>query len=413
MTAAAYQATGVRFLRTTDILESGRLKDAGVFLPQSLVQEYLLREGDLLISRSGTVGRSFLYNSREHGLCAYAGYLVRFVPDSNVLPKYLFLFTKTRSFADFVQATAISSTIDNVNAEKYGNCRLPLPPRREQHAITKFLDRETAKIDALIAKQEALIELLREKRTSLISHAVTKGLDPDAPMRDSGVEWLGEIPAHWEVERVKWVARMESGHTPDKKIDAYWNDGDIPWVSLSDTGQLKDQDYIRDTEYYTNQLGLRNSSARLLPPRSVIFSRDATIGLCAITKLPMAVSQHFIAWICNDNVAPEYLLRVFDTMQGELVRLTMGATLRTIGMPDVKTLKTPVPPVPEQDQIVAFVRKETAAINALIAKANEAIAHLTEYRTALISAAVIGQIDVRNHPEPDAPDAARDAEVPT
>ena len=290
---------------------------------------------------------------------------------------------------------------------------MPFPPFAEQRAVVNFLDRETARIDALIAKQETLIGLLEEKRTSLISHAVTKGLNPDAPMRDSGVEWLGEIPAHWEVERVKWVARMESGHTPDKKIDAYWNDGDIPWVSLGDTGQLKDQDYIRDTEYYTNQLGLRNSSARLLPPRSVIFSRDATIGLCAITELPMAVSQHFIAWICNDNLAPEYLLRVFDAMQGELVRLTMGATLRTIGMPDVKTLKTPVPPVPEQGQIVTFVRKETAAIIALIAKVNEAIAHLTEYRAALISAAVTGQIDVREHPDSDPPDPTRTTEVPT
>ena len=110
-------------------------------------------------------------------------------------------------------------------------------------------------------------------------------------MKDSGVEWLGEIPAHWEVNRVKWVARMESGHTPDKKVDAYWDDGIIPWVSLNDTSRLKNQDYISDTEYCTNELGLKNSSARLLPPRSVVFSRDATIGLCAITERSMAVSQ--------------------------------------------------------------------------------------------------------------------------
>ena len=188
---------------------------------------------------------------------------------------------------------------------------------------------------------------------------------------------------------------MESGHTPDKKVDAYWNDGDIPWVSLNDTGHLKYQDYISDTKYYTNELGLKNSSARLLPPRSVIFSRDAAIGLCAITERPMAVSQHFIAWICSEALLPEYLLRVFDAMQGEFARLTMGATLRTIGMPDVKTLRTPVPPVREQDQIVAFIRKETAAIDTLMAKVREAIGHLKEFRTALISAAVTGKIDVR------------------
>ena len=127
----------------------------------------------------------------------------------------------------------------------------------------------------------------------------------------------------------------------------------------------------------------------------------------------MAVSQHFIAWICGENLIPEYLLRVFDAMQGELVRLTMGATLRTIGMPDVKTLITPVPDVLEQAQIVALLRRETAAVDALVAKINEAIAHLNEYRTALISAAVTGQIDVRNHRLPDPPDTTHPTEVPT
>ena len=273
--------------------------------------------------------------------------------------------------------------------------RHPLPDLREQNAIAVFLDREIAKIDALVEKRERLIELLQEKRTALITRAVTRGLDPNVPMKDSGVEWLGEIPAHWNVKRVKWVARMESGHTPDKKIDAYWNNGDIPWVSLNDSGHLREVDYIGDTEYYTNELGLKHSSARLLPARSVIFSRDATIGLCAITERPMAVSQHFIAWICGKEAVPEYLLRVFDAMQGELERLTMGATLRTIGMPDVKTLATPVPPAIEQEIIVDHIRKECSRLDALVAKVHQAIDHLTEYRTALLFAAVTGKIDVR------------------
>ena len=282
-----------------------------------------------------------------------------------------------------------------MTADDIGDLLLPLPPPTEQRVITEFLKREMGKIDGLIAKQERLIDLLQEKRTALISHAVTRGLDPNVPMKDSGVEWLGKIPLQWQVERVKRVARMESGHTPDKKVDAYWTDGDIPWVSLSDTRQLKKLDYIHDTAYYTNQLGLENSSARLLPQRAVIFSRDATIGLAAITERSMAVSQHFIAWICNHTVLPEYLLRVFDAMQGELVRLTMGATLRTIGMPDVGALTTPLPSIPEQERIVAFVRHETAAIDGLVAKARQGIEQLEELRTALISAAVTGRIDVR------------------
>jgi type I restriction enzyme S subunit len=281
---------------------------------------------------------------------------------------------------------------------KYGDIkRMPLvvPTKTEQLAIATFLDRETAKIDALIAEQQRLIELLQEKRQSVISHAVTKGLNPDAPMKDSGVEWLGEVPDHWALKKIKYTARMESGHTPDRKIEAYWVDCDIPWVSLNDTGFLKDNDYISETAYSINELGMRNSSARLLPERVVVFSRDATIGRCAITTRPMAVSQHFIAWVCGEEILPEYLLLRLKSMTQELERLTFGATLKTIGMPDVKTLTTPVPPVSEQDKIVEYVTQAVSTLEEMSMKTRIAIALLQERRSTLISAAVTGQIDVR------------------
>ena len=363
-----------------------------------------LRRDDLLLEKSGggerqPVGAVVIFADDLPAVCS--NFIARMPVNDGHSPVFLvYLHATLYSSRINVRSIKQSIGIQNLASDSYLNELVGLPPLGEQYEIARFLDHEMARVEALVAKQQELNRLLQEKRTALISQAVTKGLDPDVAMKDSGVEWLGEIPAHWEVKRVKWAARMESGHTPDKKVDAYWNDGNVPWVSLRDTGHLKDHDYISDTEYYTNELGLRNSSARLLPPRSVIFSRDATIGLCAITERPMAVSQHFIAWICHEALLPEYLLRVFGTMQEELVRLTMGATLRTIGMPDVKTLTMPIPTLAEQDRIVAFVRKETVAIDALIAKAGQAIAHLTEYRTALISAAVTGKIDVRRALEP-------------
>jgi type I restriction enzyme S subunit len=194
---------------------------------------------------------------------------------------------------------------------------------------------------------------------------------------------------------MKWVARMESGHTPDKKIEAYWENCEIPWVSLNDTGYLKEHDYISDTAYRVNELGIANSSARLLPERVVVFSRDATIGRCAITTRPMAVSQHFIAWVCGDDIFPEYLLMRLRSMTQELERLTTGATLKTIGMPDVRTLQTPVPPLDEQKSVVAYIQRSCADIDLFIAAAEKTITLLQERRSALISAAVTGQIDVR------------------
>lgn len=177
-----YEGEGVRFLRTTDISDDGALKNGGVFAHATLVEDYMLNDGDLLISRSGTVGRSFLYKSQHHGPCAYAGYLVRFVPSSDVLPEYLFLFTKTQAFHKFLQVMAISSTIENVNGEKYANAPFCIPPLQEQIAIAAFLEKETAKIDILIEKCETAIKLLKERRTALISAAVTGKID----VRDEG-----------------------------------------------------------------------------------------------------------------------------------------------------------------------------------------------------------------------------------
>jgi type I restriction enzyme S subunit len=305
---------------------------------------------------------------------------------------------QTNYFVDAVISRSTGVSYPAINASEMAGISITLPPLPEQTRIAAFLDAETAKIDELVAEQRRLMDLLKEKRQAVISHAVTRGLNPNAPMKSSGIEWLGEVPEHWEVMKMKWVAEMESGHTPDKKVTEYWENGDIPWVSLNDTGFLKDNDYISDTAYTVSQIGIENSSARLLPARVVVFSRDATIGRCAITTRPMAVSQHFIAWVCGQSIIPEFLLLRLRSMTRELERLTTGATLKTIGMPDVRTIVTPVPPLEEQRAIIDWVSNETAKIDTLTAEAQRAIDLLQERRTALLSAAVTGQIDVRTLP---------------
>ena len=206
VTANSYSPTGVRFLRTSDIAEDGRLKDGGVFLPEGLVRDYLLAEGDVLISRSGTIGRSFLYNAKKHGNCAYAGYLVRFVPDHCVLPEYLFFYTKTQAFTDFLRLQAISSTIDNVNGEKYASSPIPLPALPEQSAIVRFLDHADRRIRRYIRAKQKLIALLEEQKQAIIHQAVTGQIDVRTNKRysaykPSGLEWLEEVPKHWEMVR--------------------------------------------------------------------------------------------------------------------------------------------------------------------------------------------------------------------
>jgi type I restriction enzyme, S subunit len=274
---------------------------------------------------------------------------------------------------------------------------LASPPEQEQVAIAAFLDRETAKIDALVAEQEQLITLLKEKRQAVISHAVTKGLDPSVPMKDSGVEWLGEVPAHWRVMPIRLAARLESGHTPSRSRPDWWIDCSIPWFSLADVWQIREggRDVVYETKELVSELGLANSSARLLPKGTVMLSRTASVGFAAIMGVDMATTQDFANWVCGDALLPEFLLAVFKAMKPEFQRLMMGSTHNTIYMPDIQAFRFALPSLDEQRAVVAHLGKRTREFDALLDEAVLSIELLRERRSALISAAVTGQIDVR------------------
>ena len=362
---------------------------------ESLEGYKVCRSGDLVINIMLAWNRGLGF-AWQNGIVSPA-YSVFHVVDKSI-PKFLDYLVRSDECIRYFKthSAGIMDSRLRLYPESFGRLYTAIPPVFEQTQIARFLDHETARIDALIEEQQRLIELLKEKRQAVISHAVTKGLDPAVPMKDSGVEWLGEVPAHWDVARVKNVAKLESGHTPSKDFPEYWEGGDIPWVSLNDSKKLKVVDYIDETQFMITELGVSNSSARLLPARAVVFTRDASIGLAAITTKKMCVSQHLIAWICNESlVLPEYLLLVFYAMEEELDRFTFGATIKTIGMPDIRKLVTPVPSLAEQAQVVADVNAKRELIEQLIQESNTALTLHSERRSALISAAVTGKIDVR------------------
>ena len=357
------------------------------------------RAGDVLFGKL----RPYLAKvTRPHtsGVCV-GEFLVLRPRDRGVLAAYMENLLRSRPIIDTVNSSTFGAKMPRADWQFLAGLEVPRPSLYEQRAIANFLDREAARIDALVAKQHELIKLLHEKRTALISHAVGKGLDPDVAMKDSGVEWLGEIPAHWEVKRTKFAATLRSGHTPSRQKAEYWKDCTIPWFGLADVWQIRDGqvEYVQETAEKISEIGLANSAARHLPAGTVILSRTASVGFSAILGVDMATTQDFVNWVCGPSLRPEYLLYVFRAMGPEFQRLTMGSTHQTIYMHDVGGFSTPVPHVSEQDQMVAFVRKEVADTDAMIAKVNEAIKHLTEYRTALISAAVTGKIDVRHYGE--------------
>ena len=279
------------------------------------------------------------------------------------------------------------------------NFTAALPSIEEQTQVTTFLDRETAKIDALIAEQQRLTELLQEKRQAVISHAVTKGLNPDAPMKDSGVEWLGEVPEHWTVIPLRLAARIESGHTPSRSREDYWIDEEciFPWFTLGDVWQIRDgkKEYVYETQEKISQAGLDNSAARLLPANTVILSRTASVGFSGILGTSMATTQDFVNWICGPRLMPEFLLYVFRGMGKEFERLKYGSTHNTIYMPDILQFRVPLPDLDEQLRIIEHLRDSMGKLDSSLDDLVKSQELLKERRLALISAVVTGQIDVR------------------
>jgi type I restriction enzyme S subunit len=233
----------------------------------------------------------------------------------------------------------------------------------------------------------------------VISHVVTKGLNPDVPMKDSGVEWLGEVPEHWTVIPLRLAARIESGHTPSRSHNEYWIEKDCVhhWFTLGDVWQIRDgkAEYVYETQEKVSQAGLDNSAARMLPANTVILSRTASVGFSGILGVPMAKTQDFVNWVCGPKIVPEFLLFVFRAMSKEFERLKYGSTHNTIYMPDIFSFRAPLPSLIEQGEIVSNVRESLRRLDGSFDDLLRSKELLQERRSALISAAVTGQIDVR------------------
>jgi type I restriction enzyme S subunit len=312
-------------------------------------------------------------------------------------PKFLLRFVQGFNNELLASLVKQGATVESIDADLLRLIEVPVPPKAEQDSLVAYLDRETARIDALIEKKTRFIELLREKRQALITQAVTQGLDLAVPMKDSGVEWLGQVPAHWDVAQIRHVARLGSGHTPSREVAEYWVDCDIPWFTLADVWQIRQEgkQVVNETEEKISALGVANSAATVHPAGSVLLSRTASVGFAAIMGRDMATSQDFAVWTCGPLVHNEYLYYVLLGMAQEFVRVRMGSTHKTIYMPDIEAFKMPVPPVAEQRAIASRLADELKKNEALLAVTHRSIALLKERRSALITAAVTGQIDLR------------------
>ena len=398
VSAGSYSNKGVRFLRTTDIAEDGELNPSGVYLPENLVRDYLLADGDLLISRSGTVGRSFLFDAKRHGQCAYAGYLVRFVPSREILPKYLFWFTKTQAFYEFLRVVAISSTIENVNGEKYANAPLPIPLLTEQHRIVRLLDHADRRIQRYIRAKQKLITLLEEQKQVIIHQAVTGQIDvstgqPYPAYKRSGVEWLEKVPAHWQ-----FLALRRRWRVIDcKHLTVPFVDDGIPLASVREA-QSFELSLKRSNHTTPEWYGKLIEGEREPRLGDLIYCRNVSVGAAALVTTQSRFAMGQDVCLIRSSSENQRWLNYFlhsRVMSDQLALILVGSTFNRINVADIKGLLIAVPSESEQDQIASFLDDELSKIDAAIRICHREPALLREFRTRLIADVVTGRLNVR------------------
>lgn len=398
-----------RYIRITDMNPDGTLRnDTFKSLPKVISEPYMLIDGDILLARSGaTVGKSFYYKS-IFGPSCFAGYLIRARFNSDkIIPRLAYWFFQSSIYWQYVSGSQIQATIQNVSAEKYSDLYLSAPLEyAEQALIADFLDHETAKIDNLIEKQQQLIELLKEKRQAVISHAVTKGLNPDVPMKDSGVEWLGEVPEHWDVCAIKHIVSTPITDGPHETPD-FIDDG-IPFISAEalSSGFI---DFNKKRACISKR-DHKRFSKKYSPKFNDIYmvKSGATTGITAIVEThddfniwsPLAVIR------CNDYSNPYFVINFMRSKPFQTaIELNWSyGTQQNIGMGVIGNLHIARPPVSEAIDIATYLRAKCSKFDELIDVSMMQISIMQERRTALISSAVTGKIDVRDWVVPNTQD---------
>lgn len=376
------QPSWTRYIRITDIDDNGNLKNDGVkTLNPNIAKDYMLKKGDVLFARSGaTVGKSFLYNSDKPA--CFAGYLIKAVCNKHLLSSFLLAYTKSAQYDDWKNSTFIQATIQNIGADKYMNMPIVIPSIPEQRAIVSFLDKKTTQIDCFITEAEHEIEKLSELKQAQIAHLVTHGTNPDAPMKDSGIAWIGQIPEHWEVNKIR-------SHFKERRTKV--SDKDYPALSVAREGIVPQLDTAVKTDNGDNRkLVLKNDF--------VVNSRSDRKGSCGVSDYDGSVSLISIVLEPHD-INPQYVHYLFrsNNYVEEFYRNGRGivADLWTTRYSEMRNIFIPIPPVSEQKDIVSAINSLNNKIETLTSELTTQIDHLKELKQRIISDVVTGKIDVR------------------
>ena len=398
---------GIRYITTGNVGE-GIYKEQGAgFISEQTFQSLGCTQvypGDVLISRlNAPIGRACIAPDLGGSVVTSVDNVI-FRPDSIFNRKFIVYLFSSEGYFKHTSNLARGATMQRISRGLLGNIRVAVPSCEEQTQIARFLDYETTRIDALIKEQQRLIDLLKEKRQAVISRSVTKGLYSAAPMKDSGVEWLGKVPAHWETTRLRriCVEINDINHLMPVAVDS-----GVPFLSakdLLDDGTLNfttDIKMISESDFFA-------LSKKICPRRGdIIYSR---IGACLGKARLVETDERFlVSYSCcvvrvMESVAcPRFIQHLLDgeMMLTEAKMRTQGIGVPDLGLGEIGRFPIALPPIREQQEIARYLDDKAVKFDTLTAQAKRATDLLQEHRSALISAAVTGKIDVRGWQPPD------------
>jgi len=389
---------GILVLRSSNV-QNGKLDfNDNVYVDKEINENQLTKEGDILVcARNGSahlVGKS-AYIPKEWENVTFGAFMSIVRTD---LDKFLFYYFNSQVFKG-QKGLFATSTINQLTSKMLNNLDIPIPPSKsKQTQIATYLDRKTTEIDQLIADKKALVDLYKEEKTAIINQAVTRGINPDAKMKDSGIEWLGDVPEHWEVNRLIGISSFVRGNSSFKKDELLSNGN---YVALQYGKTYKVHEVNDSFEFYVNDEFYKDSQI-VNYGDVIIISTSETIedlGHSAYynrTDLGLLGGEQFVLKPKKEKIDGKYLYYSSKVFTKELQKFARGIKVLRFNIGNLKTIYTSVPPIEEQTQIVRYIEQELARIDTKTATVEQYIILLTEYRTALISEVVTGKIKVTN-----------------
>lgn len=376
---------GILVLRSSNIQKSSLSFEDNVYV-SNVSKALLVQKGDVIIcSRNGSaalVGKSAFIDKDINA--TFGAFMMRYIPKINKKYGFYLFQTAIGRYKGYFATT----TINQLTKGTIGEMKVPLANTEEQTAIVDFLDKKCSEIDNVISAQQKRIALLQELKQSAITHAVTKGLDPNVVMKDSGVEWIGEVPSHWDVAPVKRYANIFTGNTPSTKEEKYYDSEDINWFTPVDFYK----DCLRESTRRISKISRKENACRIFPSKSVyMIGIGGTIGKIATCEEEASANQQINVIVPNANTDYRYLAYCMRCQKEEIMLSANVVTLPIINQEKTGFLFMPHPRKTVQITIADYLDKKCASIDASISKAQHQVDLLQEYKQSLITEVVIGK----------------------